>query len=303
MNRRMSFLAAIYALLIAHCFVTQSAMAQSADLSDLDPKPITEAVKAYETAFNAGNAKAISEMWTEQAVYTNRMTNEGAQGRKAILEQFQAILGANPRPKMELTSDSIRFLSPSIAIEHGTAKLSTVPEVIEVYHYTAIYLKQGDKWLLDRVTDEEAESLSYHAKLKELEWMVGTWEAKSEDASVALTCQWATNKSYLTRSFSIVANGESMVGTQIIGWDPVAKSIRSWTFDQQGAFAEGTWTKVKDHWVIANKGYQSDGAKVGMVNVLKPIDDNTFTWKTLDRMAGGELLPALPEISLSRVDE
>jgi uncharacterized protein (TIGR02246 family) len=284
--------------------VTQGLSAQSPDLPDLDPKPITEAVRAYETAFNAGNAKSIADMWTEQAVYTNRLTGEVVQGRKAILEQFQTILGEKARPKMELSSDSIRFLSPSIAVEHGTATITTGSnEPSEIYQYTAIYLKQGNQWLLDRVTDEAGESNAYHSKLKELEWLVGTWEANTDEATVSLTCQWTTNKSYLTRSFSIVANGESMVGTQLIGWDPVAKSIRSWTFDQEGAFAEGVWTKGKDHWVIANKGYQSNGSKVGMVNVLKPIDADSFTWKTIDRMAGGEILPALPEILLSRVAE
>jgi uncharacterized protein (TIGR02246 family) len=284
--------------------VTQGLSAQSPDLPDLDPKPITEAVRAYETAFNAGNAKSIAEMWTEQAVYTNRLTGEVVQGRKAILEQFQSILGAEPRPKMALASDSIRFLSPSIAVEHGTAAITNgSSEQNEIYHYTAIYLNQGGRWLLDRVTDEEGEAISYHSKLKELEWLVGSWEASTDEATVSLTCQWTTNKSYLTRSFSIVANGESMVGTQIIGWDPVAKSIRSWTFDQQGAYADGVWTQGKDQWVIANKGYQSDGTKVGMVNVLKQIDANSFTWKTLDRMAGGEILPAIPEILLTRVEE
>lgn len=298
MNRCMSLL-----LVACATLVSQSTLAQSQDLLSLDPQPITEAVRAYETAFNAGNAKAIADMWTEQAVYTNRLANEVVQGRKGILEQFQSILGADPRPKMELSSDSIRYLSPSVAVEHGTAKITTGNEELEIYGYTAIYMKQGNQWLLDRVTDEEGEALPYYSKLKEIEWLVGTWEGASENATVSLTCQWTTNKSYLTRSFSIVANGESMVGTQIIGWDPIAKTIRSWTFDQQWAFAEGVWTKANDHWVIANKGYQSDGSKVSMVNVLKSIDADTFTWKTTDRMAGGEILPALLEITLSRVVE
>ena len=32
-----------------------------------------------------------------------------------------------------------------------------------------------------------------------------------------------------------------MTVTQRIGWDPAAKQIRSWEFDSEGGFGEGTW--------------------------------------------------------------
>lgn len=291
--------------LLATCTLLFSAsvQAQQANVSELDPTPIRAAVSAYEKAYNDGDIKSLIAMWTDDAVYTNRLTQEEFQGKKALQEYLQSVLSATPRAKMVLTSDSIRFLSPSIAVEHGTAQLIAAEDAVEFYHYTAIYLKQNGKWLLERVTDEESESVAYHSKLKELEWMIGDWEAKSEDASVSLSCNWTTNKSYLKRSFTLVMGGESLVGTQLIGWDPVAKTIRSWTFDQQGAFAEGTWTLNKEQWTIANKGYQADGTKVGMVNVMKVLDENSFSWKTIDRMAGGELLPSLPEVVLTRVTE
>ena len=92
----------------------------------------------------------------------------------------------------------------------------------------------------------------------------------------------------------------NMSGMQIIGWDPVAKAIRSWTFDSDGGFAEATWTFKKDRWFIRNKGVLADGRKASMLNVIKPVDQNSFTWQTVERTAGGELLPNIDEVLIVR---
>ena len=35
-------------------------------------------------------------------------------------------------------------------------------------------------------------------------------------------------------------------------------------------------------------------------NVIKQLDDNSFTWKTIERTAGGELLPNIDEVVIER---
>jgi hypothetical protein len=91
-----------------------------------------------------------------------------------------------------------------------------------------------------------------------------------------------------------------MSGMQIVGWDPAAKTIRSWTFDSDGSFAEATWTRKKDRWFIQNKGVLADGRKASMVNVIKLVGQNSFTWQTVERTAGGELLPNVDEVLIVR---
>ena len=89
-------------------------------------------------------------------------------------------------------------------------------------------------------------------------------------------------------SFTVAVQGQNtMSGMQIIGWDPAAKTIRSWTFDSDGGIAEGTWTLKKDRWFIQNKGVLADGRMASMVNVIKPVDRNSFTWRGLDRADRG----------------
>ena len=168
--------------------------------------------------------------------------------------------------------------------------------------HPAVDVKRDGKWLLDRVTDKSKTAAATHyEKLKELEWMVGKWTDDSEKASVELECNWTKNKNFLTRSFKISIDGQDdFSGMQVIGWDPAAKAIRSWTFDSNGTFAEATWEHRGKNWFIRNRGVLPDGRAASMVNAMKPKDENSFTWQTIDRTAGGELLPNIDEILIVR---
>ena len=116
-----------------------------------------------------------------------------------------------------------------------------------------------------------------------------------------LECKWTKNKNFLTRSFKISIDGQDdFSGMQIIGWDPAAKAIRSWTFDSNGTFAEATWEHRGKSWFIRNRGVLPDGRAASMVNAMKPVNEDSFTWQTIDRTAGGELLPNIDEILIVR---
>jgi hypothetical protein len=131
--------------------------------------------------------------------------------------------------------------------------------------------------------------------------MIGRWVDKDDKVDIETECQWTKNRSFITRSFTVAAEGQiNMSGMQIIGWDPVAKAIRSWTFDSDGGFSEATWTFKKDRWFIQNKGYLADGRNASMTNVIKQGDQNSFTWQTIERTVGGELLPNIDEVLIVR---
>ena len=131
--------------------------------------------------------------------------------------------------------------------------------------------------------------------------MVGHWTDDSEKAEVELDCNWTKNKNFLTRAFKISIDGQSdFSGMQVIGWDPAAKTIRSWTFDSNGTFAEATWEHRGQRWFIRNRGDLPDGRAATMVNAMKQVDEDSFTWQTIDRTAGGELLPNIDEILIVR---
>ena len=120
-----------------------------------DEAAIRKAVESYVAAFNQGDAKALAAMWSPEAVYTNPLSGEQVVGREAIEQQFAGIFADAKGAKLEAKTDSIRFISPSVAVEHGTAKVITAEQTPEETEYTAIYVKRDAQWLLDRVTEEE----------------------------------------------------------------------------------------------------------------------------------------------------
>lgn len=263
---------------------------------------IRKADMAYVEAFNRHDAKALANAWSPDAVYVNRVTGAEVVGQAAIAGHFAAFFKEQPEVKLDLSVQSIGFVSPNVAVEQGTAKVllpNAEPDEIE---YSAVFVRRDGQWLLDRVTEMPKEIVpSHYEQLKALEWMVGRWVDKDENVRIEIECNWTKKRNFLTRSFTVTVQGRiDMSGMQFIGWDPAAKTIRSWTFDSDGGFAEATWTRKGDRWFISNKGVLADGRKASMVNCIRQVDKNTFTWQTTERTAGGELLPNINEVVVVR---
>ena len=107
-----------------------------------------------------------------------------------------------------------------------------------------------------------------------------------------MTCKWAQNESFITRTFSIsVADRLDMSGIQVIGWDAAAGKIRSWVFDSDGGFGEGEVDQEDKRWIINAVATLPDGRKTSAINAMTLLDDNSFTWQSSGRELDGEILP------------
>lgn len=280
---------------------TTAAFGQAPSDFTANEAAIRATAASYVEAFNKHDSQAVADHWSPDAVYLNHNTGEEVVGRAAIADQFAALFEERPDLKMDVAITSIQFVSPNVAIEQGTATIVSPSGEPEETEYSAVDVKRDGKWLLDRVTDKSKEVVpSHYEQLKALEWMVGSWTNETADAEVELECNWTKNKNYLTRAFKIAIGGQEISGVQVIGWDPAAKAIRSWTFDSNGAFAEGAWELKEGRWFIRNRGVLPDGQSATMVNVMKQVDDNSLTWQTIERTAGDELLPNIDEIQIVR---
>jgi len=146
-------------------------------------------------------------------------------------------------------------------------------------------------------TDDAAQT----SPLDELAWMVGTWVDKGEDSTITTVCAWAHDGQFLTRSYRIAIDGEvNLQGTQVIGWDPVAGQIRSWTFDSGGGFGEGRWMRDGNRWLVKTAFTLAGGERASAINVITYVDQDTFRWQSTNREIGGELLPNIPEVTVVR---
>lgn len=268
-----------------------------------DEAAITETGKAYVAAFNARDADSLAKFWAPEAVYTNRLTGQQVTGRDAIAQQFKNIFTASDDLKLGIQVDSIQFVSPNVAVEHGLAQFASGDSKPEQIDYSAVYVRRGGKWLLDRVTDDpRPEVQSNYEHLKELEWLIGDWVDEDENARIVTECNWAKNNNFMTRSFTVeIDDRVDMSGMQIVGWNPINKQICSWTFDSDGGYSQGKWTRKGDRWFIKKKGILQGGGEVTATNIVTMLDDDTFTIQSVGRTLDGELLPNVNEVRVVRV--
>src|SRR5262249_34368826 len=110
-------------------------------------------------------------------------------------------------------------------------------------------------------------------------------------------------KNFIVGNFETTAKNVSVGRIHLwIGWDPREKTVRSWSFDDSGAFGEGTWTKDGDKWVIKSSVVLQDGKAAATTLVLAPVDANTISLQVKDRILDKNTVADVKEVKLKQVD-
>lgn len=270
---------------------------------DAEEAAIRANAEKYVESYNRRDSKTMAGMWSPDAVYMDPSTGEGVVGREAIAKQFDYAFAGSEDAKLEVDIDSIDFLSPNVAIEKGQAIVKYSDHPDEVTDYTALHVKRDGQWLIDRVSEVEVPPPppSHYEELKELEWMVGSWIDDNDGTLIETECEWTKNRNFLTRSFKMtIGDRIDMSGMQIIGWDPANKQVRSWVFDSDGGFSDGKWTRKGNRWFIKNVGTLADGGQTTATHIITEVDNDSFTWQSIDRTVDDEVLPNVEEVMVRR---
>ncbi len=276
--------------------------ADSGSQSDAESATIRQRVEAYVDAYNRHDSAALADCWGVDAVYINRDTGRPVEGREAIREMFAEMFDTGEASKLSVTIDSIRLVTPDVAIEDGTAAILSADGDVASSTYVAIHVKKDGKWFLNSVRETDLpEWPSGGNELEQLAWLVGDWADEAEDATTYSRWQWTRNGRFLTNNFGVSIDGQmALEGTQVVGWDPDAQRIRSWVFDSEGGFGEGVWLRVGDQWIVKTKSTLADGSHATATSVYAPTDENAFSWKSVDRQIDGEPLDDIDEIAVHR---
>jgi uncharacterized protein (TIGR02246 family) len=257
---------------------------------------------AYAKAFGAGDAKALAAFWTADGDYVDT-TGRLVRGRAAIEKDLAALFAESRGLTLVIAPESFRFLSPDVVIETGLARVTKAADgSATACRYTVVHVKQEGRWLMSSVRESPYEPPTNYEYLKELEWLIGKWAAKGNNATLEQTCEWTCKKNFITRTYTVKAgDGLTHTGMQIIGWDPMARRLRSWTFDSDGSFGSEWWARDGNRWVVSATGVLRDGSQTQATHVLRRIDDDTFTWRSGQRGIAGVSVPDLGEVKISRV--
>ncbi|HEV3137491.1 MAG TPA: SgcJ/EcaC family oxidoreductase [Pirellulales bacterium] len=266
-----------------------------------DEKAIRQVADAFAKAYNAHDAKAIGNLFTADA---ETMDDEGktAKGREAIERVFFDVFQDSPESQISIAIDSIQFVSPTVAVEDGVATvIAQAGQAGEQTRYTVVHAKQDGKWLMASARDRAEEPSSGEEQLKQLEWLVGEWIDESPDALIVTSSHWTDNHRYILSEFTIQVGGRPLLnGSQRIGWDPLAKLIRSWVFDSEGGFGEGTYTRSGNQWFVKMTGVTRDGRLASATNIITNLGKDRMTWQSRDRTVGGEAVPDVEEVLVVR---
>jgi uncharacterized protein (TIGR02246 family) len=290
--------------LVISLTLASSLLAFGQESADNSPEKIAimAADRAYEAAYAKGDAKALADFFSEDAQYTSD-DGQTFNGRAEIENSIKSAFQGNKGAKLTINLDSVRVLGPEVVLEKGSTTVTAKNGDTSGAQYAAIYVKKDGKWKINQLIETPLADFSPHDRLAELGWLIGNWaEAdKSDDLSIQSEYVWARGGNFITRNVTVKRGAETTLeGWQVIGWDPIDRCIRSWTFDDEGGFSEGRWTREGERWLLREKGITPDGDRTTADNTFAKISNDRFTWESNNRTLNGDPQPGISRIEISR---
>lgn len=289
-------------LVISSILMVSGVSAEKAGLSQ-DEIAIRKAIDSYVETYNRGDASAAASHWSRQGSYLTQ-SGEYAKGPDKIRAALENFFAENKGIQVQAALFDVQRQSADRAIVKGFATFRQPDEENEEDLVTATLVKEKGEWKLLKVEQEESSvPLATIAALGELEWLIGDWVDQDPDdnSSVETTFTWAKDYAFINGTFRVtVGDRVDLEGTQVIGWDPVGKKIRSWIFDTKAGFGEGEWSSAGNKWTVKVKSTLGTGEKASSINIYTYVDPNSFAWQSVSREVDGELLPDIDEVTVVR---
>lgn len=260
----------------------------------------------YLEAFNKRHVEALAQMLSENSVHVDRETGTRTEGRQAIQKDLEATFKMYPTIQLSGHVDRVRVIQPTVAQAEGETLVVGGADAQPVgSRFSAILVKGDSGWKIDSVEESPLpRPNSAYEALRELEWLIGRWVDESAEVRVETTFRWSTNQSFLLRSYVVrLSDGTERQGTQVIGWDPRSREIRSWSFNADGSFGDGVWSRNGDGWLIRSSQTLADGRAASGTYVMTRIDDATMTTQLLGHEIEGEPQPAGEAVTMVRAIE
>lgn len=262
-----------------------------------DQDAVRKALDGFVAAFQKGDAKALAANWTTEGEY---VSDDGTtlRGRAALEKGYAEFFTKSPDHKLEVEVEKVRFPSRDTAIVEGHFKVSkTKGGEFAASKCSFLYTREDGNWLIAIVREWPGDGHS----IRDLEWLIGTWESKKDGSVVTTTYEWTANKAFIRCRFSVTKDAETHTGTQMYGRNPSTGAVQSWTFEDTGGIGDSTITRDGKKWVHDATGVTPDGRVLTSTNILTPVDADSFLWHSVERTLDGEPQPDVAPIKVVRV--
>ena len=257
---------------------------------------IGKTTQGFVDAYSKGDVAQVAAHLSEGA---ELISDEAPplRGRDAIRKALINYFAENPPKKITREVDSVRFTSKHSAVEEGNLKVAVGSEAAKNMKYSLRLIDEDGKWLITAIQEWPIE----RGELLDLEWLIGSWEAKRPDAEFRTTYEWFGNKAYIRGTMMMRQKDLTFTTMQIIGPDPRTDELRIWTFETDGGFAEGTCTREGNTWIFDTEGVLAEGDEVSATNILLRVNNDTMTWQPVNLTVGDESVGNLPPVKVTRV--
>jgi uncharacterized protein (TIGR02246 family) len=259
---------------------------------------LQKAAENFVAAYNTRDAKAIAALFTEDGEIVNLTGSRITSGRGDIQALYEGVFSGTPL-KIAIEVDSIRIVSPDLAIEDGVYHLT--PADVEnaparSTTYTAVLAKtDSGEWRIasTRSLKDVSEGAGHLAGLAQA--LNGEWTYRAPDGvRLDLAFGWdSTGKHLIGEMLTTTADGEPQAGSIRIAWDAAKQQILSWMFDGKGGFTHGVWTPNDHGWLVRSEGTTGDGEALTASQQLTSDGPDTLLWSASQRVVDGQSLPDL----------
>lgn len=280
----------------ARCALILSLMWVTAPMAVADEEAsqaVDRSLEAYTNAYNAKDIDALIRVWAPDADFVDHRGRRFA-GRDEIAALFRKALVDGPGYTIKIGVTSRQFLSPDLAMDDGVLELTEPSGEVESGRYVTIWRKQDGQWLIQSVRDMPSDpetKADGQNPLNDLQFLVGDWQLQDAKVPVKLSCDWKAPGKFLRQEYSVGTGDSQFTVTVLIGWDPAARTVRSWFFDSNGGFGDGTWQQRGNAWQIAEQGVLPDGRLSSANSQWQPGDSGVLNWSAKHREVDGRAMP------------
>lgn len=256
---------------------------ESADLT-----AVRAAAQAYRDAMTKGDTDAIRASWTADGDIVDGWGNRFDASAAGLFTP-----GPGPRPEFRVGESRLRMIAPDVVIEDGSVDV-LLPGMMTPLEgwFSAIWVRRGDSWKLAGVRESERPVTEGAEMLDDLDWMVGEWTLDVEgddeaDSAMTMSVRWDAGRSFLIREARVPVETTAANATQVIelhqriGWDPLVRRIRSWSFASDGSRGEATWFRDGDSWIAERTAVLPSGRQETMVSIYSFDGTDRCVWRML----------------------
>jgi uncharacterized protein (TIGR02246 family) len=279
---------------------------------------IRDMLRGYLRAFNDHDAGALAAHWTGSGESVDLASGEVTAGRDAVRGVFTALFAEDEAAQIAIDVAGIRQVRDDVAVIDGVTLLTFADGTSAGSRFTAVVVREEGRWMLESV--REAPHAAAARPLDAVAWLVGSWENDGAGVTASTQGFWSSGRAFLVRTHSVSEaaatppeQGDDRIPgllppgdsgrrelTEIIGWDPDRRCVRSWFFGSTGRFGEATWARDGETWRLHVEGRGADEGRECLCT-LEPVGPDRVELRCDGDALAGLLPPACSFVRTARL--